>query len=305
MNVAGLTDRRDKLEPRTHHLLLILADISGYTEFMLANQLTLVHGQQLITNLIEAIIGEIEIPLELKEIEGDAVFLYAVHPGDDERWRQVCDEVARKLFRFFEAFTKSLVASAESTVCLCGTCQNVDKLKLKIVVHSGEALFHSIDRFRDVSGVDVILAHRLLKNSVPSDEYLLLTEAAAKELRFPEEIRFEKGSEAYDGFGSVATRVHHLADPREAERERFHAAPAPLVIGRAFLRNLGEVLATFPAIAKSAELTDRNEVASSPLRRILFAVIAALSLPVEILLVALVTPLRVVQRRRRLASRPR
>ena len=88
------------MEPRTRHVLLILADISGYTEFMLANQLTLVHGQYLITQLIESIIREIEIPLELKEIEGDAVFLYAAHPGDEEQWREICAQVGKKLLRF-------------------------------------------------------------------------------------------------------------------------------------------------------------------------------------------------------------
>lgn len=96
------------MEPRTERLLLILADISGYTKFMLASQVALIHGQQVITALIEAILAEVEIPLEVKEIEGDAVFLYSVRPLDDEAWQEVNAEVGRKLLRFFEVFSAVL-----------------------------------------------------------------------------------------------------------------------------------------------------------------------------------------------------
>jgi hypothetical protein len=290
------------VEPSTHRLLLILADISGYTEFMLANQLTLVHGQQLITNAIEAIIAEIEIPLELKEIEGDAVFLYAVHPEDEASWREVCDQVSRKLFAFFEAFSRSIVASAESTVCVCGTCRNADKLKLKIVVHSGEALFHAIDRFRDVSGVDVILAHRLLKNSVASDEYLLLTDAARRELSFPDDVHFEASKESYAGFGTFDTFVHYPADPRGEARRKFHTGSAAAVTARAVARNFREVLAMAPAAWHSGALAERNGARTSSLRPLATAVFLAIWTPVELLIVALLTPVRIARRRRELAD---
>ncbi len=84
--------------------MILLADLSGYTKFMVENQLSAVHGQMCITFLIEAIIREVDIPLQLQEIEGDAVFLYAEHPGDDDQWREVLDQVRTKLPRFFEAF---------------------------------------------------------------------------------------------------------------------------------------------------------------------------------------------------------
>jgi len=53
------------------------------------------------------------------------------------------------------------VAEPESTLCLCAVCQHLHELKLKIIVHSGEALFHTIGDFADVSGVDVIFAHQV------------------------------------------------------------------------------------------------------------------------------------------------
>jgi Protein of unknown function (DUF2652) len=39
-----------------------------------------VHGRMVITKLLEEIIREVEIPLRVKEIEGDAVFLFAIKP---------------------------------------------------------------------------------------------------------------------------------------------------------------------------------------------------------------------------------
>ena len=82
------------MEARERELVLILADISGYTRFMLENQTAAVHGQLCITTLIETMLRQVDIPLQLQEIEGDALFLYAAHPGDTAGWQE-CQNVAR------------------------------------------------------------------------------------------------------------------------------------------------------------------------------------------------------------------
>ena len=69
------------METREQHLVMILADISGYTRFMVENQLAAVHGQLCITFLIETTLREVDIPLHLQGIEGDAVFLYSQPRG--------------------------------------------------------------------------------------------------------------------------------------------------------------------------------------------------------------------------------
>jgi len=46
--------------------------------------------------------------------------------------------------------------------------------------------------------VDVITVHRLAKNSVPEDEYVLLTEAAYRDLALPPEVEVRESSEEYD-----------------------------------------------------------------------------------------------------------
>jgi class 3 adenylate cyclase len=215
-------------EPRTERVVLILADISGYTRFMLASQESLVHGQQVITELLESIIREVEIPLEIKEIEGDAVFLYAVKPDDDAAWEEVRRIIGSKLVRFFEAFARTILELSESTLCPCAVCRNLDQLELKIVVHSGEALFHRVGRFSDISGVDVILVHRLLKNSVASNEYVLMTEAAYREIGFPVDVEVSKGEEHYPGFGAIPTYTYVTkggGPPTRDALEHYYAAP--------------------------------------------------------------------------------
>jgi hypothetical protein len=211
------------MEPREQRLVIILADLSGYTKFMLGNQLSAVHGQQLITALLECILREVKIPLVLQEIEGDAVFLYAAHPGSEEGWREVLSEIRLKLERFFSAFQRELITRAESTLCECTVCRHLDSLKLKIVVHSGVAVFHEIAGRPQVSGVDVITAHWLLKNSVPSDEYLLMSEQAYEDLGRGMEGTFNRGLETYESVEPVVTYVRLMGESREKAREEFYA----------------------------------------------------------------------------------
>ncbi|MFT5418918.1 MAG: hypothetical protein ACI915_005275, partial [Gammaproteobacteria bacterium] len=98
-------------------LIVILADISGYTQFMLDNLTAAVHGQMVINSLIESLIEQVNIPLVLQEIEGDAVFLYAADAGGDSDWQKVAEEVSHKLGNFFDAFIKQAALFTESTPC--------------------------------------------------------------------------------------------------------------------------------------------------------------------------------------------
>mgnify|MGYP001588021848 CR=1 FL=1 len=52
--------------------VLVLADISGFTEFVTATELE--HGPQIIAALLEAVMGRLAPPLEIQEVEGDAIF---------------------------------------------------------------------------------------------------------------------------------------------------------------------------------------------------------------------------------------
>lgn len=273
------------VEPRTERVVLIIADISGYTRFMLASQQALVHGQMVITKLLEEIIDEVEIPLEVKEIEGDAVFLYAIKSDDEAVWEETRRLIGRKLVSFFEAFARAILAASEFTLCSCPSCQNVDQLKLKIVVHSGEALFHKVGPFSDVSGVDVILAHRLLKNSIPSDEYVLMTESAYREIEFPAEVEVTRGEEHYEGFGAISTYTYLTEGACAPQPEAVELLYADR--GRAFgvgLRILVKgFFGQFPillGLRRAGSYGDLGEMPVRPLARAALAVRALVLAPV-------------------------
>jgi hypothetical protein len=55
----------------------------------------------------------------------------------------------------------------------------------------------------------VILVHRLLKNSVKSDQYVLMTKAAYQDVSFPKQIEVTEGKETYASIGTVETYVYY------------------------------------------------------------------------------------------------
>lgn len=65
------------------------------------------------------------MPLEVKEIQGDTVFLCALRPVEEDARRQVSEEVGKKLLQFFEAFSAVLVAESELTLCPRAVCQHL------------------------------------------------------------------------------------------------------------------------------------------------------------------------------------
>lgn len=279
-------------EPREQRVVLILADISGYTKFMVANQLAALHGQMVITTLIETILREVDIPLRLQEIEGDAIFLYAEHPGSDEGWRQALAQIRVKLGRFFDAFYAGMATAMESTPCKCSVCKNIEELKLKIIVHSGKAVFNTIAGSLRLSGTDVILAHRLLKNSVPSSEYLLLTEPAYRDLGAELEGEFAEGRESYAELGTVKTFVRYLGEVKERHRDELYAlSPAQLA-----LRGEGYVLWGMRGQLAALLEQIRHPVAPvSGLRRAGFVVWFMLQAPILMLLFVFSIPVKLLR----------
>jgi Protein of unknown function (DUF2652) len=66
------------------------------------------------------------------------------------------------------------------SLCACDACRQVGQLRVKMVAHLGDVATHTIRDLTTLAGVDVILVHRMLKNSVPVPEYVLMTEPVFK-----------------------------------------------------------------------------------------------------------------------------
>jgi class 3 adenylate cyclase len=189
-------------------LLLLICDISGYTRFVTAHQESLMHAYVIVTELMKVLLRHAKGSFKLAKLEGDAVFLYAVQVEGARDPEQEARQVLEVFDQLFEAFADKLTELEQSNICGCEACKHVDRLKLKIVVHRGVALFRRLGRSDELYGPDVILTHRLLKNSLEQDEYLLLTEPAQRQLGPDETVPCLEGEEQYPDLGVVRTFVY-------------------------------------------------------------------------------------------------
>lgn len=174
---------------------LLLADISGYTGFLQdvagAHRDAIVTGAEpprgyaMMSNLLDGIVGKIVPPFTLAKLEGDAVFAIGRYAGDIPRGRQLL-ACLRDCYADFRA---RLGAADEVWTCTCNACSRADSLDLKFVLHAGPYILQSIAGSREVTGSDVVMAHRLLKNGAAQrlghGAYALLTAAAAGALEVP------------------------------------------------------------------------------------------------------------------------
>ena len=153
--------------------ILLLADISGYTKFL--TRTAIEHATWIVTNLFSSMLDVKPKELEVLEIEGDAIFCWL--PSDFRRkdWTVVNDLISRQHRRFVATQNWFLNVDKCETSCGCPACTGVRSLKIKFILHSGRVGFYRIANFKQIAGLDVIIAHRLLKNSVPTDEYQLIS----------------------------------------------------------------------------------------------------------------------------------
>lgn len=153
-------------------LFIILVDISGYTNFIRLHKMSLLHAEKIIGELMECMLDEVESPVIAHEILGDAISLYALDDGSPD----LAKNIYLQLEKYFLAFHKrEAYLLRECGYCICDACNKVGELNLKAILHSGEAAFTKVRDIQKISGEDVITAHRLLKNSIASNEYILVT----------------------------------------------------------------------------------------------------------------------------------
>jgi len=198
--------------------LLLIADISGYTRFMLTNRTARVHAHGIVSDLLEAVSSAATPPLKVNKLQGDAVFLVGLQ--DPQDWSATGSALGQRLTDFQTAFHKRLQELAGSNVCGCVACQSMVSLRLKLIGHYGTVVQSTVAGFTEVSGVDVIVLHRLLKNTVKGSEYILLTEEAFRFLNPAGTYRAHR--ERYEDVGEIDLRLQDLqSEPPPDARPRF------------------------------------------------------------------------------------
>ena len=210
----------------TSPALLVIADISGFTRFMRLHALTTSHSRQIIVRLLKALVAASGPPLKVAELEGDAVFFYALTTA--ENLERDAKAVKAQILRFFQVFKDEITGLKQFTACVCEACTNVGQLQLKQVVHQGEVAVEQIDRFEKLFGLDVIVVHRMLKNTVPSNEYLMLTEPAYAACTDFFDLEPEHRTEDFEGIGAVETVVFYETALASALEHMPEASPPAL-----------------------------------------------------------------------------
>ncbi len=189
---------------------IFIPDISGFTEFMTNTELT--HGSVAIGILLDAIIQATGDEYEVSEIEGDAVLMF--RKGNAPSKKELLN-ICMKIYNAFHYQRKWL---QQHTICPCNTCQEIANLTLKFVAHHGAISEMKIGRFTTLSGPDVIVAHRLMKNSIPSNEYLLITEKMCREFPDHEETFEMQWSDLTDEFPAIGKVDYRFAKLEHARK---------------------------------------------------------------------------------------
>jgi uncharacterized protein YndB with AHSA1/START domain len=198
--------------------IILIPDISGFTEFTSATEID--HSAHIINELLELIVDSNKTGFTLAEIEGDAVLFY--RKGEPLQHKQLLEQCLST----FSNFHRQLMVIKRDTVCQCGACQSVGNLTLKFILHFGYIKEIKVAQFVKATGVDMIIAHRLLKNDVDSDEYVLITapcwEAIGQSDPNPT-LRWSESSQSYDAIGKVDFEFATLTD----YKARIPPPPAP------------------------------------------------------------------------------
>ena len=204
---------------KTESACFVIADISGYTSFLAGVELD--HAQDIIADVMDTVVKRLRPPLRLAKFEGDAAFFYAVSDKIDGSLLQDAIESA------YFAFRKRLRNIQQATSCECSACRNMRSLDLKFVSQHGEFIKHRMAGREELAGRDVIVIHRLLKNTVNErlggHAYALFSDACIQAMGIdPAAQGLVLHRESIDIIGDVKCWVRDLEEAwaMESDRER-------------------------------------------------------------------------------------
>jgi class 3 adenylate cyclase len=146
------------LLPKPELACFVIADISGYTNFLSAAELD--HAQDIVADFMDTVVKGLRPSFRLAKYEGDAAFVYAASEKVDSSLLQ--DTIEQAYFKF----RRRLRDVKQASVCTCKACAAMADLDFKFVVHRGEMVKQKMGGREELAGRDVILVHRLLKNTV-------------------------------------------------------------------------------------------------------------------------------------------
>jgi uncharacterized protein YndB with AHSA1/START domain len=210
--------------PKTESACFVIADISGYTNFISGVELD--HAQDIIADIMDTLLRALRPTFRLAKFEGDAAFVYAVADKVDGSLLQDAIESA------YFAFRKRLRSIKQANSCECQACSAMQSLDVKFVVHHGEFIKQKMGGQEELAGRDVILVHRLLKNEVNKKlgghAYALYSDACVRAMGIdPAAQGLAEHDEAIDVIGATKCWIRDLEQAWTRENETTR-----IVVGR-------------------------------------------------------------------------
>jgi hypothetical protein len=187
----------------------LITDISGYTSFL--SQSELEHAQHIIEELFSCQLKTLDEHFKVSNFQGDAILSYL--PLQPDGNGQLIIDNSRALYR---AFNEKIAQMKVAPPCHCKACSTIDLLDIKMFLHFGEYLVKRLGEREELMGQDVIIAHRMMKNSVVEKtgiaSYLLVSEAAREQIKADiEHIPALDYADSYEHIGHVNMSVIPLA----------------------------------------------------------------------------------------------
>jgi Protein of unknown function (DUF2652) len=203
--------------PNTESAYFVIADISGYTSFLAGVELD--HAQDIIADLMDTVVKGLRPPFRLAKFEGDAAFVYAASAKVDGSMLQDTIEAA------YFGFRRRVRDIKQASTCECRACAAIGNLDFKFVAHHGEMVKQKMSGREELAGRDVILVHRLLKNTVSekigSRAYVVYSDACLQTLGIePAAQGLVEHHETIDIIGDVRLWLRDLEAAWQKENEQ-------------------------------------------------------------------------------------
>jgi len=203
---------------------LLIADISGYTSYLAGVELD--HAQDILADLIGTVVTTLRPTFRLAKLEGDAAFMVA--PEVELDGSLLLDTIERCYF----GFRRRRRDVRQATSCECNACIRIPDLNLKFVVHTGPVVRQEMAGLEELIGRDVIVVHRLLKNTVGettgATAYALLTDDCTTKMGLvPAALGMTPHTETYDIVGEIPGWVHDLERRWQEEDARARVRVGP------------------------------------------------------------------------------
>ena len=212
---------------------LLIADISGYTSYLAGVELD--HAQDILADLIGTVVTALRPTFRLAKLEGDAAFMSA--PAERVDGSLLLDTIERCYF----GFRRRRRDVRQATSCECNACVRIPDLNLKFVAHDGPVVRQKVFGLEELVGADVIVVHRLLKNTVVEatgvTAYALLSDACTARLGLdPVALGMTPHAEAYEHVGTIDGWVHDLERRWQEEdaRARIRVTAEEAVVGTSY-----------------------------------------------------------------------